>query len=182
VIRDADRILFHPYQAYDPVVRFVEEAAEDPDVLAIKQTLYRTSRRSKIVQALERAAENRKSVTAIVELKARFDEERNIKWAKSLERAGVNVIYGVRGLKTHAKACVVVRRDPDGLRRYCHFGTGNYNESTANLYSDVSYFTCNEVLAGDAISFFNAVAGMSCRSRCKSYPWLHWTCDSECWR
>jgi polyphosphate kinase len=161
VIRDADRILFHPYQVYDPVVRFIEDAAEDPDVLAIKQTLYRTSRRSKIVQALERAAENRKSVTAIVELKARFDEERNIKWAKSLERAGVNVIYGVRGLKTHAKACVVVRRDPDGLRRYCHFGTGNYNESTANLYSDVSYFTCNEVLADDAISFFNAVAGMS---------------------
>lgn len=161
VIRDADRILFHPYQVYDPVVRFLETAADDPDVLAIKQTLYRTSSRSQIVKALERAALNHKHVTAIVELKARFDEERNIKWARSLEQAGVNVIYGVRGLKTHAKICVVVRRDPDGLRQYCHLATGNYNEATSTLYSDVSYFTCNEVIGGDAISFFNAIAGMS---------------------
>lgn len=161
VIRDADRILFHPYQAYDPVVRFLETAAEDPDVLAIKQTLYRTSSRSQIVKALERAALNQKHVTAIVELKARFDEERNIKWARSLEQAGVNVIYGVRGLKTHAKICVVVRRDPDGIRQYCHIATGNYNEATSTLYSDLSYFTCNDVIGGDAINFFNAVAGMS---------------------
>ncbi len=161
VIRDADRILIHPYQAYDPVVRFLEAAADDPDVLAIKQTLYRTSSRSQMVQALERAAGNKKHVTAIVELKARFDEERNIMWAKRLETQGVNVVYGVRGLKTHAKVCVVVRRDPDGLRRYCHFGTGNYNEATASLYSDVSYFTCDDVLSGDAISFFNAITGMS---------------------
>jgi polyphosphate kinase len=161
VIRDGDRILLHPYQVYDPVVRFLETAAEDPDVLAIKQTLYRTSSRSQIVKALERAAFNQKHVTAIVELKARFDEERNIKWARSLEQAGVNVIYGVRGLKTHAKICVVVRRDPDGIRQYCHIATGNYNEATSTLYSDVSYFTCNDVIGGDAISFFNAIAGMS---------------------
>ena len=161
VIRDADRILIHPYQVYDPVVRFLETAADDPDVLAVKQTLYRTSSRSQIVKALERAAQNQKHVTAIVELKARFDEERNIKWARSLEQAGVNVIYGVRGLKTHAKICVVVRRDPDGVRQYCHVGTGNYNEATSTLYSDISYFTCNEVIGGDAIGFFNAVTGMS---------------------
>ncbi len=161
VIRDGDRIVIHPYQSYDPVVRFLETAAEDPDVLAIKQTLYRTSSNSKIVHALARAATNRKSVTAIVELKARFDEERNIKWAKNLEHAKVNVIYGVRGLKTHAKVCIVIRRDPDRLRRYCHFGTGNYNESTAAVYSDVSFFTCDDVLGGDAVSFFNAVTAMS---------------------
>ncbi|MBL8892031.1 MAG: polyphosphate kinase 1 [Planctomycetaceae bacterium] len=161
VIRESDRILIHPYQVYDPVVRFIEAAADDPDVLAIKQTLYRTSSRSQIVQALQRAAQNQKHVTAIVELKARFDEERNIKWARSLETAGVNVIYGVRGLKTHSKICIVVRKDPDGLRHYCHIATGNYNEATATLYSDISYFTCNDVIGSDAINFFNAVTGMS---------------------
>lgn len=161
VIRGGDRLLYHPYQTFDPVVRMVEQAAGDPDVLAIKQTLYRTSRKSPIVQALEKAALNKKSVTVVVELKARFDEARNIEWAKRLERAGVNVIYGVRGLKTHAKVCVVVRKDSDRLRRYIHFGTGNYNESTASLYSDVSYFTCDDALGNDVIAFFNAISGMS---------------------
>lgn len=161
VIRSADRLLYHPYQSFDPVVRLVEAAAEDPDVLAIKQTLYRTSRKSPIVQALERAALNKKNVTVVVELKARFDEARNIEWAKRLERAGVNVIYGVRGLKTHAKVCIVVRKDTDRLRRYMHFGTGNYNEATAGIYSDASLFTCDDALGNDAVAFFNAVTGMS---------------------
>lgn len=160
-IREQDRLLYHPYESFQPVVRLVEEAAVDPDVLAIKQTLYRTSRNSPIVAALKTAAENGKNVTVIVELKARFDEARNIEWAKQLELAGVQVIYGVRGLKTHAKALLIVRREPEGFRRYCHFGTGNYNESTANLYTDMSYLTCNEELGNDAVAWFNAVTGYS---------------------
>lgn len=156
-----DVLLYHPYDSFDPVIRFVEEAASDPDVLAIKQTLYRTSRDSPILAALARAAENGKHVTAIIELKARFDEARNIEGAKALEQAGVQVFYGVKGLKTHAKVCIVVRREPQGIQRYIHFGTGNYNESTARLYSDVSYLTCNEDLGSDAISFFNSVTGYS---------------------
>lgn len=160
-IRERDRLLYHPYESFTPVVRLIEEAASDPDVLAIKQTLYRTSRNSPIVAALKLAAENGKNVTVIVELKARFDEARNIEWAKQLELAGVQVIYGVRGLKTHAKACLIIRRETDGFRRYCHFGTGNYNEATANLYTDVSYFTCNEKLGNDAVAWFNAVTGFS---------------------
>ena len=154
-------LLYHPYDSFDPVVRFVEEAAADPDVLAIKQTLYRTSRNSPILAALVRAAENGKHVTAIVELKARFDEARNIEGARALEQAGVQVFYGVKGLKTHAKLCIVVRREPQGIQRYLHFGTGNYNESTARLYSDASLLTCNEDLGADAISFFNSVTGYS---------------------
>jgi polyphosphate kinase len=133
----------------------------DPDVLAIKQILYRTGRRSAIVAALKRAAERGKYVTVIVELKARFDEARNIEWAKELEQAGVQVIYGVRGLKTHAKVCIVVRREPHGIQRYVHFGTGNYNESTARLYSDISYLTCRDEWGADASSFFNAITGFS---------------------
>lgn len=156
-----DVLLCHPYDSFDPVVRFVEEAAEDPDVLAIKQTLYRTSRNSPILAALARAAEKGKHVTVIIELKARFDEARNIEGAKALEQAGVQVFYGVKGLKTHAKVCIVVRREPQGIQRYLHFGTGNYNESTARLYSDVSLLICNENLGADAISFFNAVTGYS---------------------
>lgn len=156
-----DVLLYHPYDSFDPVVRFVEEAAADPDVLAIKQTLYRTSRNSPILAALVRAAENGKHVTAIVELKARFDEARNIEGAKALEQAGVQVFYGVKGLKTHAKVCIVVRREPQGIQRYLHFGTGNYNESTARIYSDASLLTCNEDLGADAISFFNSVTGYS---------------------
>ncbi|QDT63474.1 polyphosphate kinase 1 [Calycomorphotria hydatis] len=160
-IAEKDLMLYHPFESFEPVVRFIEEAADDRDVLAIKQTLYRTSRNSPIVAALARAAERGKAVTAIVELKARFDEKRNIEWAEELERSGVQVLYGVRGLKTHAKVCIVVRREPEGIRRYAHFSTGNYNENTAKLYGDVSLLTCDEDLTADAISFFNAVTGYS---------------------
>ena len=161
VIRAGDVLLVHPYESFDPVVRLVNEAADDPDVLAIKQTLYRTSRSSPVVEGLMRAAENGKNVTAVVELKARFDEARNIKWARQMEYAGIHVIYGVRGLKTHAKACIVVRREPQGYVRYVHFGTGNYNEITAGLYTDLSYMTCDEDLGSDAVAWFNAVTGFS---------------------
>ncbi len=160
-IASRDRLLCHPYQAYDPVIAFVQAAAEDPDVIAIKQTLYRTSGDSEIAKALVQAATNGKHVTAIVELKARFDEARNIYSARNLEDAGVDVIYGVRGLKTHAKMCLVIRRESSGIRRYMHFGTGNYNESTARLYSDVSLFTRDEQLGTDAVHFFNAISGLS---------------------
>lgn len=160
-IAENEILLCHPYESYEPVVRFIQEAAEDSDVLAIKQTLYRASRDSAIVDALRRAAERGKYVTAIVELKARFDEARNIEWAQELEEAGVQVVYGVKGLKTHAKVCIVVRREPRGIVRYLHFGTGNYNESTARLYSDISYFTCNDQLGMDASSFFNSITGYS---------------------
>jgi polyphosphate kinase len=156
-----DVLLVHPYQSFDPVVRLVEEAAADPDVLAIKQILYRTSRTSPIVAALARAAQRGKYVTAIVELKARFDEARKIDWARNLEENGVQVIYGVKGLKTHAKTCIVVRREPHGVVRYVHFGTGNYNEITARIYSDVSLLTASEELGADAITFFNAITGYS---------------------
>jgi polyphosphate kinase len=161
VIAERDILLCHPFDSFDPVVRLVEEAAVDPDVLAIKQTLYRTSRTSPIVKALGEAAKQGKYVTVIVELKARFDEARNITWAKWLEQCGVQVIYGVKGLKTHAKICLIVRREPDGIRRYMHFGTGNYNEATARLYSDISLLTCNDELGADAISFLHAVTGYS---------------------
>ena len=161
VIQEKDTLLYHPYESFDPVVQFINEAAEDPDVVAIKQTLYRSSRDSAIISALTRAAENGKMTTVIVELKARFDEQRNIEWARHLEQSGVQVIYGVKGLKTHAKICIVVRREPDGFRRYIHFGTGNYNETTARFYTDASLFTCNEDLGADAITFFNSVSGFS---------------------
>jgi polyphosphate kinase len=160
-LADHDVVLCQPYESYDPVVRLVEEAADDPDVLAIKQILYRTSRNSPIVAALKRAAEKGKTVTAIVELKARFDEARNIDWAKRLEPASVRVIYGVKGLKTHAKICIVLRREPRGVRYYVHYGTGNYNEITSRLYSDISFMTCDETLARDGMAFFNAITGYS---------------------
>lgn len=156
-----DILLYHPYESVDSVVRFIDEAADDPDVLAIKQTLYRTSAKSPIVAALKRAAQKGKYVTAIVELRARFDEQRNIEWARDLERADVQVIYGVKRLKTHAKICLVIRREPQGIQRYVHFGTGNYNEITSRIYSDASLMTCNEDLGADATAFFNTVTGYS---------------------
>ena len=160
-LANQDILLCHPFESFEPVVRFLEEAADDPDVLAIKQILYRTSRESPIVAALQRAAVNGKQVTVILELKARFDEARNIEWARNLEQAGVQVIYGIRGLKTHAKICIVVRREPQGIQRYVHFGTGNYNETTARLYTDISYMTCDEQLGADATNFFNTITGYS---------------------
>ncbi len=160
-IARGDILLLHPYDSFDPVLRLIEEAASDPGVTAIKQTLYRTSADSPVIAALIRAAESGKAVTVVVELKARFDEERNIEWARSLEDAGAQVIYGVKRLKTHAKLCMIIRREARGLRRYMHFGTGNYNEKTARLYSDVSFMTCNDALGADAGSFLNAVTGYS---------------------
>ena len=159
IIRRGDVVLYHPYQSFDPVVRLIEEAAEDPDVLAIKQILYRTSENSPVVAALARAATRDKHVTALVELKARFDEARNIGWAEALEQTGVQVIYGLKRLKTHAKICIIVRREPGGIRRYVHYGTGNYNEITARLYTDVSFMTCHEEYGADATAFFNMITG-----------------------
>lgn len=156
-----DILLFHPYESFEPVVRLLEQAADDPDVLAIKQILYRTSGNSPIVTALARAADNGKHVTVIVELKARFDEARNIDWAHALEQSGVQVIYGLRRLKVHAKTCIIVCREATGVRRYVHFGTGNYNEVTARLYSDLSLMTCNEDFGADATQFFNTITAYS---------------------
>ncbi|MCB9953355.1 MAG: polyphosphate kinase 1 [Planctomycetaceae bacterium] len=161
VLAERDLLLHHPYDSYEPVVRMIEEAAEDPEVLAIKQTLYRVSRNSRVVAALRRAVENGKHVTVLVELKARFDEARNLHQARELELAGAHVIWGVKGYKTHAKLCIVVKRNTQGIHRYVHFGTGNYNESTARLYTDVSFMTANEDLGADAVAFFNAISGLS---------------------
>jgi len=156
-IKDHDILLHHPYESFDPVIRFIEEAAADPEVIAIKQVLYRTSQGSPIVNALKNAALKGKTVTVLIELKARFDEARNIEEANELEQAGVQVIYGVKGFKTHAKICLVVRREPQGIVRYAHFGTGNYNDATAKLYSDIGYLTCNADLCADASAFFNII-------------------------
>jgi len=161
-IREGDILLHHPYESFDPVIQFVTQAAEDPKVLAIKATLYRTSgKNSPIVRALLTAAENEKQVAVIIELKARFDEENNIEWAKRLERAGAHVVYGFANQKVHAKTMLVVREDEDGLRRYMHFGTGNYNEKTARLYTDISLFTCRPELGADDTQLFNALTGFS---------------------
>ena len=160
-IRKGDVLLHHPYQTFDPVVKFVRDASADPKVLAIKQTLYRVSGNSPIIAALAQAAENGKQVTVLVELKARFDEENNILWAKRLEKAGCHVIYGLVGLKTHCKITLVVRREEDGIRRYVHLGTGNYNDSTAKLYTDVGLMTCNEQIGEDATAVFSMISGYS---------------------
>jgi polyphosphate kinase len=160
-IASNDVLLFHPYESFEPVLRLIEEAAEDPDVIAIKQVLYRTARKSRIIDALIKAAENGKHVTALVELKARFDEARNLLRAEELQRAGAQIVYGVKGLKTHAKICLVVRREEGRLRRYVHLGTGNYNEATARLYTDISLLTCRPEYGSDASLFFNAVTGRS---------------------
>ena len=166
-IKRGDVILHVPYESYNPVVKFLNDAADDPDVLSIKMTLYRTGRGSPIISALERAARNGKQVTVLVELKARFDEERNIAWAEELERAGVLVVYGLVNLKVHAKILMVIRREQDAFKRYVHLATGNYNPRTARIYSDLSLFTANHEIANDATKFFNIVTGYSALQKMK---------------
>lgn len=160
-IREGDILLHHPYESFQPVVDFVRLAAKDPNVLAIKQTLYRVSSHSPIIASLAEAAENGKQVSVLVELKARFDEENNIVWARKLEKAGCHVIYGLVGLKTHSKITLVVRKEDDGIRRYVHLGTGNYNDSTAKLYTDMGMFTCKRQYGEDATAVFNMLSGYS---------------------
>lgn len=160
-IREKDILMHHPYQSFSPVVNFIKEASQDENVLAIKQTLYRVSGNSPIISALAQAAENGKQVTVLVELKARFDEENNIVWARKLEHAGCHVLYGLVGLKTHSKITLVVRKEDDGIRRYVHLGTGNYNDATAKLYTDIGLFTCKEEFGEDATAVFNMLSGYS---------------------
>jgi polyphosphate kinase len=167
VLEERDVLLQHPYEAYDPIVALLAQAADDPDVLAIKQTLYRTSIGSPIIASLQRAAERNKQVTVLLELTARFDEERNIRWARALEEAGAHVIYGVHGYKTHAKICLIVRRTPHGVKRYVHLGTGNYNERTARIYTDIGLLTTSEAIAEDATAVFGALTGYSDPPRLK---------------
>jgi len=161
VIRRQDVLLHHPFEQFDPIIELIRRAASDPDVLAIKQTLYRVSGQSPIIQYLAEAAEAGKQVMVLVELKARFDEENNIQWARKLEQSGCHVIYGQVGLKTHSKITLIVRQDEDGIRRYVHLGTGNYNDTTARLYTDLGMLTCSESIGSDATAFFNMLSGYS---------------------
>jgi polyphosphate kinase len=167
VLKERDILVHHPYDSFEPVANFISRAAEDPDVLAIKQTLYRTTGDSPVVQALARGAEQGKQVTVVVELLARFDEQTNIQWARQLEKAGAHVIYGIRGYKTHAKICLVVRRGRRGIERYVHLGTGNYNEQTARVYTDFGLMTSDRAIGEDASAFFNALTGYSDPPRMK---------------
>lgn len=168
-LRGQDVLVYHPYESFDAVTDFICDAAYDPQVLAIKMTLYRVSGNSPLIQALARAAESGKQVTAVVELKARFDEERNIAWARKLEQAGCHVVYGLVGLKTHCKITLVVRQEADGLRRYVHVGTGNYNDNTAKLYTDVGLFTSHKIIGEDASALFNEVTGYSAPHNWKAF-------------
>jgi polyphosphate kinase len=162
-IHEGDVLLHHPYESFQPIVDFLRAAAEDPDVLAIKMTLYRVGRNSPIVEALLDASQNGKQVAVLVELKARFDEESNIEWAQKLEREGVHVVYGLPNVKVHCKMAMVVRREGEKIRRYLHLGTGNYNPGTARLYTDLGLFTCNEEIGADVSDLFNHLTGYSAK-------------------